>query len=86
MATLKQRLLSVQTNWAAIFGAGTNVVLNLLFIPMYGAAGAAAASLITQFLKNVVYCLCVKSLRRSVRLMLRGMNPKFALHQLRKRL
>lgn len=72
--------------WLGIFGATTNVVLNLLFIPKYGAVGAAAASLITQFLKNFVFCLIVKPLRRSVYLMLRGMNPKFAIAQIRKRI
>ncbi len=72
--------------WLGIFGASTNVVLNLVFIPRYGAIGAAAASLITQFLKNFVFCFFVKPLRRSVVLLLRGMNPKFALEQLRKRL
>lgn len=72
--------------WLGIFGAATNVVLNLLMIPRYGAVGAAAASLITQFLKNFVYCFLVKPLRRSVYLLLRGLNPMFVLEQVRKRI
>lgn len=72
--------------WLGVFGAGTNVVLNLIFIPWLGAIGAAIASLIAQFLKNFVYCFFVKNLRRNVVLMLRGINPGFALQQLKKRL
>ncbi len=69
-----------------IFGAGSNIILNLVFIPWLGAVGAAIASLISQFLKNIVYCFLVKSLRRNVVLMLRGINPKFVCEQLRKRI
>ncbi len=72
--------------WHGVFGAVANVVFNLILIPRFGAVGAALASLFAQFLKNFVFCMFIKSLRRSVFLMLRGMNPVFAIKQLRKRL
>lgn len=71
--------------WLGVFGAGSNILLNLLFIPRFGAVGAAAASLLAQFLKSFVFCSIVKPLRRNVFLMLRGINPIFVLKQLKNR-
>lgn len=60
-----------------IFGALTNVMLNYLLIPRFGAVGAAAASLVTQFAVNTGACFVLKPLRGSGILMLRGMDPGY---------
>jgi Na+-driven multidrug efflux pump len=57
-------------------GALANVVLNFAFIPMWGIVGAAIASLVTQFVTNVIMSLIIKPLRRNNLIMLKGLNPK----------
>lgn len=52
--------------------AAANVLLNLLLIPRYGAAGAAAASLLTQIATTFVLPLMIRPLRANVRLMVDG--------------
>ena len=69
--------------WIGLFGAGTNILLNLIFIPRFGAVGAAFASFLTQLLKNFIFCFLVKPLRHSMTLLLRGINPKFAIKKIR---
>ena len=44
-------------------GAIANVVLNAILIPCFGIAGAAIASLITQFFTNVIVGYLIKSIR-----------------------
>lgn len=70
-------------------GALANVLLNLFLIPMYGAVGAAFATLVTQFFTNVIVGIFIKPIRHSNTLMLRGLNPKwlikFCIQFLRKR-
>lgn len=56
-------------------GAITNVVLNLLLIPTTGMIGAAVASLVTQFVTNVVIGFILKPIRENNRLMCRGLHP-----------
>ena len=61
--------------------AAINVVLNLLFIPPWGASGAAAASLITQIATIVLLPAVIRPLRANTKLMLdavllRGVLPK----------
>ena len=61
--------------------AAINVVLNLLFIPPWGASGAAAASLITQIATIVLMPAVIRPLRPNTKLMLdavllRGVLPK----------
>ncbi len=46
-----------------------NVFLNLLFIPRFGGAGAAAASLITQICTSIILPCFIKSMRPNVKLM-----------------
>lgn len=58
-----------------IAGAMTNVVLNALLIPVFGAMGAALASLLTQFFTNVAMGYLVRPIRENNRLMIRGLNP-----------
>lgn len=52
-------------------GAATlNVGLNFIFIPFMGAAGAALASLITEFAANLLLPMIIKPMRPNARLML----------------
>lgn len=63
--------------WLNFAGALTNVVLNLLLIPFMGVAGAALASLITQFFTNIVMGFVIKPLRRNNMLLLQALNPAY---------
>ena len=65
-------------------GAAFNILLNLIFIPLWGVIGAAAASAITQFFTNFILGFIMKPIRRYNALMLRGMNPKFACSMIKK--
>lgn len=59
-----------------LFGVLTNLGLNLLLIPRWGAIGAAIASLITQIVANVVIGYVIKPLRHNNLLMLKGFDPR----------
>ena len=55
------------------FGAAlSNVVLNCIFIPPFGAAGAAIASLIAQIMTTMVMPFFIKPLRENSMLMLQA--------------
>lgn len=61
--------------------AACNVALNLLLIPIWGASGAAAASLITQVATTTLLPALFRPLRPNVKLMLdaallRGVLPE----------
>ena len=59
------------------FGAAAcNVVLNLILIPLWGASGAALASLISQILTSIVLPLFIKDLRPNAKLMLEAILLK----------
>ncbi len=58
-----------------LMGASANVLLNILLIPSLGAAGAAIASLLTQFFTNVIVGFILKPLRYNNTLMIKGLNP-----------
>ena len=60
-------------------GAVLNVVGNFLFIPLIGAAGAAIASVITQFFTNFILCIIIKPIRPTAKLILNALNPKLAI-------
>lgn len=64
-------------------GALTNMALNLCLIPRWGACGAAVASVLTQVVTNFVVGFIMKDIRPNNRLMLAGLNPKFAWKTLR---
>lgn len=66
-----------------IAGAVANVVLNLCLIPVWGAVGAAIASLITQFFTNVIIGVLLKPIRRNNYLMVKSWNPKIAAEMVR---
>jgi len=57
-------------------GAIANVFINAVMIPVWGAAGAAFASLLTQFFTNFVLGFIVKSLYGNNKLLLDGMDPR----------
>ncbi len=73
LAEEKQRYLWIIN----LIGASFNVVLNLIVIPMWGACGAALASLLTQFVTNFILGFVFKQFRENNRIMLMGINPKF---------
>ena len=56
-------------------GAVTNILLNILLIPMWGINGAALASLITQAFTNVIMNIVVWPLRYNNKLIVRALNP-----------
>ena len=66
-----------------IIGASLNVVMNVILIPMRGVVGAAIASLLTQFFMNFILGFIMKPIRKNNELMIRGMNPKFAIEQVK---
>ncbi len=61
-----------------LLGAAFNVLLNYILIPYYGASGAALASFVTQVFTNFVLGFIMKPIRENNKLLLRGLNPKFA--------
>ena len=69
----KQRYLK----YMYLGAASTNVILNCLFIPMMGAAGAAVASLITEVSVSLILPLLFKPLRPNVKLMLQAITFRF---------
>ncbi len=59
-----------------VTGGIANILLNLCLIPVWGAIGAAVASLITQFFTNVIIGFILKPIRYNNHLMLKSLNPK----------
>lgn len=59
-----------------IFAAIANIILNYLFIPIWGATGAAVASLITQFCTCIVFPSFLKPLRANSKLMINAIFLK----------
>ena len=59
-----------------LFGALTNVTLNLILIPIYGVEGAAIASVITQLCTNFVIGFVLRPIRPNNVLMLKALNPR----------
>lgn len=59
-------------------GALVNIALNLFLIPLWGACGAAAASVLTQIVANFVIGFIMKDIRPNNYLMLTGLRPQFA--------
>lgn len=77
LAEQKQKYL-----WIINFsGALINIILNALLIPEIGAIGAALASFVTQFTINFVLGFVIKPIRENNRLLLKGLNPKFAIRE-----
>lgn len=66
-----------------IFAAILNVILNLVMIPVWGATGAAAASLVTQIFTSIVLPYCIRDLRPNAKLMLEAIILKDVLDKKR---
>lgn len=58
-------------------GAITSIVLNVVFIRLWGIMGAAIACLITQIFTNVILGVVLAPIRHSIRLMLDSLNPRY---------
>lgn len=56
-------------------GAIANILLNACMIPLWGACGAAAASVVTQLFTNVIMGYILKPIRPNNRLLLKGLHP-----------
>ena len=64
--------------WIDVSGAIMNIVLNVILIRPLGFIGAAIASVVTQFFMNFVMGFLIKPLRQNSFLMLKGLDPRFA--------
>lgn len=59
-------------------GAGINVILNIVLIPILGMVGAAIATLVSQLLINVLILFIIKDMRINGKFILNALNPKYA--------
>ena len=64
-------------------GMITNIVLNAVTIPFWGAKGAAAASLVTQVFMNFVLGFIFTPIKQNNRLLLKGIAPRFFFKELK---
>jgi len=80
LAEQKQKFLPIINLCGVVF----NIVLNAILIPFYGAIGAAFASFVTQFMMNFVLGFIIKPIRRNNQLLMRSLNPKFFLAEVKK--
>ena len=71
LAEEKQRYLWIIN----LSGALTNIVLNFALIPLWGIAGAAVASVITQIFTNFIIGFVIKPIRYNNVLMLKSLRP-----------
>lgn len=55
--------------WIYVFSTSFNIILNILLIPIYGAVGAAIASLVSQVLSTFVVPFILKPFRKNTKLM-----------------
>lgn len=60
-----------------ICAAVLNVFMNIIFIPIWGATGAAVASLITQIITSMILPLFIKELRPNAKLMFKAILFRF---------
>ena len=58
-----------------LIGALANVALNAAFIPIWGINGAAIASLVTQFMTNIITGYVFPSIRGVNNVLLKGLDP-----------
>ena len=80
LAEEKQRYLT----GINVVGAMANVALNLCLIPIWGAIGAALASVVTQFFTNVIIGFIFKPIHRNNYLMVKSWNPQIMIGMLRR--
>lgn len=79
LAEEKQKYLWIINLSGAVF----NIVLNAITIPIWGACGAAFASLLTQFFTNFILGFIFKPIRNNNRILLKGINPRFLVREMR---
>jgi O-antigen/teichoic acid export membrane protein len=60
---------------ATAFGATTNILLNLILIPVLGGRGAAIATVVSYVLTGIGISAIVPRLRHSARAMIKALNP-----------
>lgn len=60
----------------ALGGVITNFIINLLLIPVLGIEGAAAASLITQIVTNVLVPFAIRETRTNAIMVVKAFNPR----------
>ena len=72
-----ERLLFLQSI-KMVFGAGLNILLNLIFIPLYGVYGAAYSTLISYFIAIFVANLFIKDLKILYKMQLEGAKKIFS--------
>lgn len=77
LAEEKQKYLWIINLSGALF----NVALNFITIPLWGACGAAFASLLTQFFTNFIFGFIFKPLRENNKLLLKGIDPRFLIKE-----
>ena len=82
LAEEKQKIL-----WKInLLGALMNIAVNACLIPIWGAVGAALASLITQVFTNFVLGFLLEPIRDNNRLLLKGLDPRILTDLLRQRI
>ncbi len=64
-------------------GMVANIILNAITIPIWGAKGAAAASLVTQVFMNFILGFVFAPIKENNRLLLKGVAPKFFFGELK---
>ncbi|MBR7132117.1 MAG: flippase [Clostridia bacterium] len=79
LAEEKQKYLPAINLSGVIF----NILLNALMIPLWGACGAALASLLTQAFTNFVLGFILKPMHKNNELLIKGINPKFFLKEIK---
>lgn len=65
-------------------GALSNILLNLVFINLWGIYGAAVASLITQIFTNIVMSVIIWPLHHNNFLILQSLNPKILIDMMKR--
>lgn len=78
LAEQKQKYLWVINLTGALF----NIAINAMLIPVWGACGAAFASLLTQVFTNFVLGFLIRPIRENNRLLLNGINPTFFIKEI----
>ena len=62
--------------WIYLSSAIGNILLNIILIPLWGASGAAVASLLTQILTGIILPFFIKDLRPNAKLIIEGILLK----------
>lgn len=68
-----------------LIGAVSNILLNIILILLWNVQGAAVASVLTQFIANVIAGYIIRPVRRSNYLMIAALNPIHIVNVIRSR-